>query len=132
MQEVTVPNTSYSKLVAEDGSVAVVLANDYGGGWSSSEWNSSIKHQMMFDSRLARYVLSYEYTRIFARESEQVQKNIYMDLMNSIFPDNYPGSFSSFTQLTVKFIPKGTLFRIKEYDGLESVVIFDPCNYFTA
>jgi hypothetical protein len=126
MQEVKVPNTSYFKLVAEDGSVAVVLAGDYGGGWSSSESDSSVKTQMMFDSRIVRYVLS--------GENKNISQEDYNDLMKTIFPDlgYYRGDCDGFFSLTVKFIPKDTLFRIQEYDGIESIVLFDPKNYFTA
>lgn len=125
MQEVKVPNTTYSKLVAEDGSVAVVLSGDYGYGWSSSESDSSVKHQLMLDSRIVRYVLS--------GENKNICENDYNDLMKTIFPElgYVPGDFDGFCALTVKFIPKNTLFRIQEYDGLESIVLFDPSNYFT-
>jgi hypothetical protein len=126
MQEVKVPNASYSKLVAEDGSVAVVLSGDYGSGWSTETSDSSVKPQLMFDSRIVRYVLS--------GENKNICQDDYNDLMKTIFPDlGYdPGDFDGFCALTVTFIPKDTLFRIDQYDGAESIVIFDPSNYFTA
>jgi len=142
MQEVKVPNASYSKLVAEDGSVAVLLTGDYGGGWSTDTYDSIIKHKLMFDSRIALYVLSDEYKNTFTHKyvrNEKLNKDklkkIYQDLMNDVFSDtDFDSSylFSSFANLRVTFIPKDTLFRIDQYDGAESIVLFDQSNYFTA
>jgi hypothetical protein len=118
-QEVKVPNASYSKLVDEHGSVGVVLTNNYGMGWSSSEWKSDHKPRMMFDSRLVLYVLSGDNTRS--------RKDAYEDLMKTIFPerdpDSYmPGCHGAFTQLKVEFVPKNTVFTVAENDGAEFIV----------
>ncbi len=130
MQEVKVPNTSYSKLVAEDGSVAVLMTNDY-AGWSSWE-DPSVKHQMMFDSRIVRYVLSGENKKICENDYNDLMKTIFPLLKNS-FVEYSPGSIGAFWELTVKFIPKDTLFRIgKDHDEGEYLEIFDPRYYFTA
>ena len=38
---------------------------------------------------------------------------------------------SAFMQLEVVFIREDTMFRINQYDGSESVEIFDPKKYYT-
>jgi hypothetical protein len=147
-QEVKVPNTSYSKLVSEDGSVAVLLASDR-YPWTSSvfdinkEQEKRIKEQMLFDSRIALYVLSDEYKtlfnlRKFQRECEFAKaEKIYEVLMKTIFPDidlncNLYFSFGSFSELKVVFVPKNKAFRIDEYDGCESIVLYNPLKYYHA
>ena len=115
-QEVEVPNESYSKVVDKNGSVAVVLTNDYGSGWSTC---SKYKAKMMFDSKIVWCV----YTG-FNKSLTEDEYNEWM--METIFPeidDGYiPGCFSSFRQLTVEFIPKNTMFTISENDGAEHIV----------
>jgi hypothetical protein len=62
---VPVPNTSYSKVVLEDGAVAVLIHGDYGGGWSTGNVPSGKEHQYIFDSRIVLFVLSDEYKKLF-------------------------------------------------------------------
>ncbi len=145
-QEVKVLNTSYSKLVADDGSVAVVLSSGH-AGWSSNVYDHNkqqkklIEEQMLFDSRIALYVLSDEYKTIFnwhRLKSESAQaKKIYENLMKTVFPDinlnsDEYFSFMSFAELKVIFIPKNTSFRINEYDGAEGIVVYNPLEYYQA
>ncbi len=61
----------------------------------------------------------------------------YAKFMKTIFPpyeSEYIGlpPFDSFLQVMITFVPVNTQFRINEYDGSESVEIFDPNIYFTA
>jgi hypothetical protein len=145
-QEVKVPNTSYSKLVDEDGSVAVLLASDR-NPWTSNVFDLNkqqekrIKEQMLFDSRIALYVLSDEYKTVFDLHKLQCEsaqeKKTYEKLMKTIFPDidlnsNHYFSFGSFAELKVVFVPKNKAFRIDEYDGTESIVIYNPFQYYHA
>jgi hypothetical protein len=37
-----------------------------------------------------------------------------------------------FKKTCVEFIPEGTMFRINEYDGDESIEIYSPNNYMKA
>ncbi len=132
-KEVPVPNTSYSKVVLEDGTVAVLVHAYYGSGWSTNYIFSPTKQQYVFDSRIVLYVLSDEFKKNFSiRKITDASTKIYEDMMNSIFPDiSYP-CVDSFAKLVVKFIPENKMFRIHEYDGAEGVEIFDPNNYMTS
>ncbi len=133
-KEVTVPNTSYSKVVFEDGTVAVLVHTYYGGGWSTNYFDSPTKqHQYVFDSRIVLYVLSDEFKKHFStRKITDEATKTYEDMMNSIFPNMIHPCVDSFAKLVVKFIPENTMFRIHEYDGAEGIEIFNPNNYMTS
>ncbi len=128
---VPVPNTSYLKVVLEDGTVAVLIHGEYGGGWSTGFVPPDKKHQYIFDSRIVLFVLSDEYKKLFNAHKKNTN-TAYEDLMNSIFPDEISPGPKAFSRLVVKFIPENTQFRITEYDGAEAVEILDLNNYMSA
>ncbi len=132
---VPVPNTSYSKVVLEDGKVAVLIHGGYGRGWSTGNVPLGKKHQYIFDSRIVLYVLSDEYNTLF-NSHEPITNTAslvaYDDLMNSIFPDEISPGPNAFSKLVVDFIPENTRFRINEYDGSECVEVLDHNNYMAA
>jgi hypothetical protein len=129
-KEVKVPNTSYFKLITSNGEVAILYSPGYGSGWSTDVGDREIKKQFIFDSNIVRHVTSKEFKHNFTEEK-------YVKFMKTIFPSyesefiSFP-NFDSFLQLMVTFVPVHTQFRINEYDGSESVEIFDPTNYFLA
>jgi hypothetical protein len=135
-KEVPVPNTSYSKVVLEDGTVAILIHADHGAGWSSScACPDNKKHQFVFDSRLVLFVLSDKFKTLFNRRNRITAEAVcaYQDLMTPIFPDleDYYSikDANIFSRLEVRFIPENTPFRITEYDGAEGIEIFDMNNY---
>jgi hypothetical protein len=131
--EVPVPNTSYSKIVLEDGTVAILVHDNYGSGWSTGYYSDNAR-QLIFDSRIILYVLSNEFKEYFTSQKRTTDKalQIYENLMRPIFPKmDYPTA-DTFSKLSVKFIPERALFRINEYDGVESVELFDINNYMYA
>lgn len=132
---VPVPNTSYSKVLLEDGTVAVLIHCGYGGGWSTGYVPPGKEHQYIFDSRIILYVLSDEYKTLFNSRKQitsTASLEAYDNLMNSIFPDEISPGPKAFSRLVVKFIPENTQFRITEYDGAEAVEILDLNNYMSA
>ncbi len=146
-KEVPVPNTSYSKVVLEDGNVAIIIHPHHGGGWSTGFYSydddsDDNKQQLIFDSRLVLYLLSDEYKTLFTQKtSSRIYKPLpdaaikaYEELMSSIFPhiENLDHDASTFKKLAVRFIPEHTRFRITEYDGAEGVEILDLNNYMSA
>jgi hypothetical protein len=134
-KEVAIPGKSYSKLVKADGYVAVLYSPDIGEGWSTHVCNPAIKHQMIFDSRIILYVLSQEFIDYYKNsEFINAEKNDkYKKFIKAIIPDigNNEPFVSAFMQLEVVFIREDTMFRINQYDGSESVEIFDPKKYYT-
>ena len=128
-KEVHVPNTSYSKLVKSDNSVAVLFCPEHGGGWSTHYHSSAAQTQLVFDSRLVQAVLSYEfYTNpqsVYAKCMEYISR---FPWTQQPYSNNVP-HMDTFSCLQVKFIPKHTMFRIEEYDGAESIEIFHSSKY---
>ena len=140
-KEVPIPNTSYSKVVLEDGRVGVIIHIGYGGGWSTCYSDLDNYKQYIFDSRLVIYLQSDEYKTLFKRGAPITDEATiaYKKLMISIFPDmekmkNFGShrSIETFTELSVSFIPEHTKFRIEENDGAEHVEILDLSSYISA
>ncbi len=137
-KEVSVPNTTYSKVVLEDGHVAIIIHPVFGGGWSTGYHAYDHNQQFIFDSRIVLYLLSDEYKKLFTQNTRISDAAIkaYAELTRSIFPhmENFDPDCGvrTFTQLVVSFIPEHTRFRIKEYDGAESIEILDLNTYMYA
>lgn len=131
-KEVEVPNTTYSKVITLDGNVAVLYSDKIGGGWSTDA-SKSIQQQLIFDSRIVLYVLSEEFQGCKTKNQGQYKSDMqYPEFIKSILGLHNIHCLSGFSNLSVKFIPKDTLFRINVYDGLESVEVLDIQKYFTA
>jgi hypothetical protein len=139
--EVPIANTSYSKVVLEDGRVGVVIHIGYGSGWSTRYSDLHNNKQYIFDSRLVIYLLSDEYKTLFKRCAPitDAATIAYKKFISSIFPDmekmkNF-GSYNDvvrFTELSVSFIPENTKFRIQENDGSEYIEILNLSAYISA
>ena len=99
------------KLV-RDGSVAVIIAPDYGAGWYS--WHDN--EELLYSPSIVTWVVSKEFDKI----------KTYLEL---VYPDDY---YSDLTDLTVAWIPLGTLFRVEQYDGAEYIVMQDQLEWLTA
>lgn len=102
------------KLVRE-GRVAVMYSPGFGAGWYS--WNHiQYGNELVFDPVLANYIL----------EDKKEEARSYVAMR---FPDAYSGGLDD---LTVKWIPVGTAFRIHEYDGSESVEVKEDLDWMVA
>lgn len=127
----------YSKLVSSDGEVAILYSPGYGMGWST-EVNSGISledcDQLIKDSRLVQFVLSPNFKNNFSfgshNPSDYIKQYITL-VLNDWSKEDIP-TFLGLYKLRVEFIPEGTKFRINEYDGSESIEIYNPDNYYTA
>jgi hypothetical protein len=128
-KEAPVVGTDYTKLITSTGNTAIIYSPSYGDGWSNNN------KQMIFDSQIVQFILSDYYKSNFNRKQEHLikreDKEYYIEFMESVFYDYIP-SISSFCYLQVEFIPQNTQFTIEEYDGSESIKIFNPNAYFTA
>lgn len=83
--------------------VAVLYSPGHGAGWYS--WNTEHK-EILFDPVIVSFV------------EEERSDEIYKYLEATYGEDIYTGGVD---QLTVQWLPEGTLFTIKEYDGWESI-----------
>ena len=96
-----------------DGKVAVLYSPSFGAGWYT--WNQEYP-QMAFDPVIVQYV----------EDSKMEELATYMSMA---YPDAYTGGMDS---LTVAWIPEGTLFRIHEYDGSESIEVKEQLDWLVA
>jgi hypothetical protein len=99
--------------VIKDGYVAVVYSPGFGAGWYT--WNQEYP-ALIFDPTIVKYV----------EEGDLDNLRAYVGIK---FPEVY---VSNFNDLTVKWLPEGTEFRINEYDGNESVVLKQDEQWFIA
>ena len=119
-KEVRIPGKQYSKLITTEGRTIVLYSPSYGSGWSS--WApGEFAYQLLFDSRIILFLLSRNYT---------CNDKTYYEFMKTIMPELIIPQFETFENLHIKYIPEHTMFRINEYDGAESVEIFNPKSYY--
>jgi len=98
--------------VIRDGKVAILYSPGFGAGWYS--WHHI--EELVFDPSIVAWLEANELGKIVS----------YLTLK---YPDEY---FGGVDQLTIKWIPQGTQFRIEEYDGAESVQLLLNERYLTA
>jgi hypothetical protein len=135
-KEVPVKNTTYSKLVTSNGKVAILIQPSYGSDWSVYVDNPILKKQIVLDSRIVRYIASDSFKQRFIKCKHQISSEEFKDIMSTLIPEglNHGGlnyRFQSFPDLKIMFIPDGCMFRINEYDGMESVEFFNIDNYIS-
>lgn len=99
--------------VIRDGKVAVLYSPGFGAGWSTWAHNGE---NVIFDPVIVGYV---------EREAWD-ELSTYMEMR---YPDMYTGGMRD---LTVAWLPVGTLFRINEYDGNESIETKEDMNWVIA
>ena len=96
-----------------DGKVAVVYSPSFGAGWYT--WNVEYP-EIVFDPVIVKYV-------------EDKKLDELATYMAVTYPDIYTGGLED---LAVHWIPVGTLFRITEYDGNESIETQENVDWMIA
>jgi hypothetical protein len=104
--------------VTEDGKVAVIIHAEYGGGWSSCiRWSHT--QSLLYNPTIVAILTS-------GAANAESQIKAYMET-------NFPEVIAySYRNLSVVWIPVGTKFRVLEYDGWESIELFDDVEWLTA
>jgi hypothetical protein len=102
--------------VIRDGMVAVLYSPGYGAGWYT--WNSKYP-TLIFHPLIVEMVENGKELEI---TTEWIEKNINI---SGISPWGVEG-------LEIKWLPVGTRFIIKEYDGSESIQLLDDIDFITA
>lgn len=105
--------------VERDGKVAVLYSPSFGSGWYS--W-SSVSQDILFDPTIVEWVELRDKNRRDSKALEIPEKAI-REYIDNTYPDMYIGS--NFIDLKIYWIDKGTVFRVDEYEGKESIVEFD-------
>lgn len=97
----------------EKGKVAVLYSPGFGAGWYT--WNQTVP-QILFDPAMVKLV-----------EKEQFDElATYVELK---YPEIYTGGMKD---LKVAWIPEGTLFRVDDYDGSESIELKESDDWIVA
>ena len=106
-----------NKLIV-DGKVAVLVAPSFGAGWST--WNSELADFFTLDKGLVQLALS---------KASMDDVKAYLD---NALPDHEYLCLLGWGDISVHWLPIGTAFRIHEYDGSESLVVYNPSDYMVA
>ena len=101
--------------VIRDGHVAVLYSPGFGAGWSTWAHNGEGK-DLMFDPVIVGYV-------------ERGAKDELATYMEMRYPDVYTGGMDD---LVIEWIPVGTMFKINEYDGSESIELKEADQWMVA
>lgn len=106
--------------VVKDGKVAVCYSPGFGAGWSS--WaDDELKETLIFHPAIVNMILE---------DKEHLIDEQWL-------VDNFGEEYKSVctygaNDLVIEWVPQDSLVRINEYDGYESVEIYDTDNYFMA
>jgi hypothetical protein len=95
-----------------DGLVAVLYSPGYGAGWYTVHYIE----ELLYDPSIVLWVESDNRDKI----------EHYMALK---YPDVYLGGLDN---LSIRWVPEGTMFRLDEYDGSESISLKDEEHWFKA
>jgi hypothetical protein len=99
--------------LTDNGKVAVLYSPGFGAGWST--WNQEVP-EIIFDPAIVKFV----------ENDQMAELTTYVTLK---YPGLYTGGMDT---LAVAWVPEGTLFKINEYDGSESIELKENDNWITA
>ena len=101
-----------NKLI-KDGKVAVLYSPGFGAGWYT--WNQEWP-EIIFDPAIVKLVEHDQWSEL----------HTYITL-------KYPGLYTGgMEQLNIQWIPEGSLFKIVEYDGAESIELKESDDWIMA
>ena len=92
----------------------VLVSHGYGAGWSS--WNSP---RLAYDRKVIEY---------WKDNYEANPKVVEEWLAKNGYPGTYV-SFSNWRNLTLEWIPANVCWRIREYDGAESIEVLNLAGW---
>ena len=98
-----------------DGKVAILYSPGFGAGWSTCAYGDS-EQAMAMDRDLVEAFLTGGVNAVVKVAEEK-------------YPDNYTGGADD---LEVVWLPVGTQFKIREYDGSETIHTLDNASWWVA
>lgn len=99
--------------LSDNGRVAVLYSPGFGAGWST--WNQEVP-EIIFDPAIVKLVEKDDWNELAT----------YVTL-------KYPGLYTGgMKDLKVAWIPAGSLFKINEYDGSESIELKENDSWMVA
>ena len=96
--------------------VAILISPGFGAGWSTWCWEYP---EIAYDKR----VIEWYFNNTTASEEDA---SMFLESIG--YPNVYCGGFH---QLVVEWIPRGVQWRIKEYDGSESLETVEMVDWNT-
>ena len=106
--------------VIKDGNVAVVIAPHFGGGWST--WNDEeLAETLLFHPMIVNAILS--------GNRLDLDEKWFVENLGEEYRHVWTGSRDD---LEVEWIKEGTIFKVDEYDGAESIYIISDETVFKA
>lgn len=110
--------------VIRDGLVAVLYSPGFGAGWST--WNYQFP-ECLYDPEIVEVIESYAIDEPYDKESEMVRMQKIVSIAEAKYgEDFYAGGADD---LCIVWLKEGTLFRINEYDGSESLETSETVNW---
>jgi len=108
--------------VIKDGKVAVLVSSGFGAGWYS--WHKM--EELLYHPKLVEMVENSQH--------KEITESLIAELLGIIDEDDMPYgiSCSAIEDLIVFWLPVGTEFYIKEYDGAESIMLKENQSWLTA
>lgn len=101
------------KYYNENDELGVLVSDGFGAGWST--WNEK---ELAYDKRIVEKFL------------ENVSSDEMRNFVESLgYARPYMGGYED---IELEFIPRGTVFRIHEYDGLESIETLEDMDMIVA
>ena len=105
-------------------SVEVLISVGFGAGWST--WNG-------YGIRLAADNRLIDFFKLHLKEDgwfdDKVTDDELIEFFNSIGFDGYL-YYGGFRDCKIIWVPAGVPFQIREYDGAESIMFYDPEEWF--
>lgn len=101
--------------IERDGKIAVLVSPGFGAGWST--WaDDKYSEILCMDADIAQAVLDGDKTKA-------------LEIAIAKTEDGY---FGGLRDLEVQWVPKGSRFKISEYDGSEHIELLDFIEHMTA
>ena len=105
-----------------NGQVALIHSDDWGTAWAT--WYP----ETMFDPELIKLYLWWQDTTPGTQLQLELEDAAYLYL-KQVHPDV---SFRGFDGLRLTWLPEGQEFIIREYDGIETIVLKQDIKWITA
>ena len=110
----------------ENNQVAILISPGFGSGWST--WEDK---KLAYDKRVVKFVQDHIHDRKFmeaASDSNSEAHKFVKEFLESCgYPNVYLGG--NFQQLKIQWLPVGTKYIIREYDGAEYIETIDSINW---
>ena len=116
------------EMINNPDTTAIAYSPGYGAGFSS--WNENIKPH---DPKLITAIL--EWGMIEDIQEDEIIVDIDKEFLTRAVEEAGQWTkdfYGGCEVIHIAFLPKGTVFRISEYDGYEGIEILDRSNFWTA